>query len=484
VHRLALPFLLAAVLVSSAAAETIRGTVGADVLRGGPGADRISGRAGNDRIDVAYGGSDRVACGAGNDLVVADRADRVGGDCETVVRRLSSDPFSGSRSQHATAVEPDDAASGSNVVAVYQVGRIASGGAAGIGFSVSRDAGRSWRSGILPGTGTASDPAVAWDAAHRVWLASTLGVAVMNSVMVSRSTDGLHWQAPTVLAMGRILDKEWIGCDNGAQSPFLGRCYVVYTDDELHRMVVQTSDDGGHVWTPPVRISADLLGAQPAIRPDGSLVVLAVDLPQDGRGVQLAFRSSDGGATFAGVSVASFVWHQPRTLRAVPLPTTAVGADGTVYAAWEECVSGTRCSANQVVLSQSTDGTSWSAPVAVTHGGADHFATGLGADPAQAGRLALVYAVVEAGSCASGSCRLGAGFTSSLDGGTTWRQPRRLDATPFPEEWTARAGGHMVGDYYSVAFADGRAVPVFALAEPPVGGRLREAIFATSLPVG
>ena len=39
----------------------------------------------------------------------------------------------------------------------------------------------------------------------------------------------------------------------------------------------------------------------------------------------------------------------------------------------------------------------------------------------------------------------------------------------------------MVGDYFSTSFASGRVVPVFALAAPPVGGRLREAIFAASL---
>jgi hypothetical protein len=41
----------------------------------------------------------------------------------------------------------------------------------------------------------------------------------------------------------------------------------------------------------------------------------------------------------------------------------------------------------------------------------------------------------------------------------------------------------MVGDYFSASFANGRAVPVFALAEPPLGSRFREGIFAASLAV-
>jgi hypothetical protein len=61
--------------------------------------------------------------------------------------------------------------------------------------------------------------------------------------------------------------------------------------------------------------------------------------------------------------------------------------------------------------------------------------------------------------------------------------PRRLHAQPFPTTWAPRAeGGRMVGDYFSTSYAADRVVPVFALAAPPLQGRLREAIFAASLP--
>jgi hypothetical protein len=43
--------------------------------------------------------------------------------------------------------------------------------------------------------------------------------------------------------------------------------------------------------------------------------------------------------------------------------------------------------------------------------------------------------------------------------------------------------GSMVGDYISTSFAGGRAVPVFVLATPPRRDNLREATFASSLPV-
>ena len=70
---------------------------------------------------------------------------------------------------------------------MFQVGRSRNGGATSIGFSTSRDGGRTWREGILPGltvnttprgpVARASDPVVAYDAAHGVWLANTLAIA-------------------------------------------------------------------------------------------------------------------------------------------------------------------------------------------------------------------------------------------------------------------------------------------------------------------
>ena len=65
-------------------ADCVKGGKRGDRLRGGQGRDRLSGGAGRDRIDAADGRRDRVRCGPGQDRVVADRKDRVAGDCERV----------------------------------------------------------------------------------------------------------------------------------------------------------------------------------------------------------------------------------------------------------------------------------------------------------------------------------------------------------------------------------------------------------------
>ena len=487
-RRAALLVVLALVFAGSAAAAAIQGTARNDVLVGSPTADRIDARGGNDRIMAAFGGRDRVSCGPGRDLAVADGADRVDADCETVVRRISVDPFVDLTGQHETAVEPSSVAFGSTVVATFQVGRFPDGGASGTGFAVSRDAGRTWRQGILPGLGRSSDPVVAYDAVHATWLITALAIVPRQvSVVVSRSADGLHWSAPLTAHPGPDLDKEWLACDNNAASPFHGRCYLVFTDIGGHRILLESSDDGGVTWSAPVRVSSELIGVQPLIRPDGSLVVLAIDVDRSS-GFVVTARSTNGGASFETARrISDLQFRSLSPLRSFPLPSATAAPDGTLYAAWHDCRFRSGCAHHDIVLSRSTDGVSWSLPqrlpLVPAGSDVDAFLPGLGVDPADPSRLGLVYGFFRAGTCTRGACQLEFGFASSRDRGQTWSVPLRLDAIPMPLTWLPTTGdGRMAGDYFSVSFAAGRAVPVFALAAPPRGGRYREGIFAAPLP--
>jgi hypothetical protein len=466
--------LLALVLVGSAGAATIRGTKKAD------------------RIQSAFNAVDRINCGAGLDLVAADLADRLSG-CEIVERRLSVDPYKNSDSQHESAVEPDSFSFGSTVVSVFQVGRRENGAAANIGTAVSTDAGRTWQRGFLPGTTVnatppgpevgASDPSVAYDAVHGFWLASTLTIERSSShIYVARSTDGRTWSSPVDAAVGPILDKEWIACDNGAASPFKGRCYLAYSDDQKNITVVQFSTDGGATWSPPTRAGAILVGAQPVIRPDGTLVVVAGDYHGEEAlsGSMIALRSIDGGASFTRIVVSDLQAADNDPMRAIALPSVDVDSNGTIYAVWHDCRFRSSCTRNDMVLSTSADGTTWSAPVRIplapVSSGMSFFIPGVAADPARPGGLALVYAYFQ-----GGSKLLGMGVAQTRDG-RTWKV-QRLDPQAMSTAWLPRAeGGRMVGDYFSVSYAGDRIVPVFALARAPVTGRLRQGIFATSLP--
>jgi hypothetical protein len=492
--------LLALIVAAPAAAATIHGLPHVPLIVGTEAADRISAGKGNHFVQVAWGAVDSVDCGTGFDVVSADLSDKIAGNCKIVSRRLSVDPSTNPSSQHETAVEPDDAAWGSTVVAAYQVGRFSTGASSNIGFALSQDSGRTWHRGLLPSVtvesvppGTqraASDPSVAYDAVHNVWLIGTLTLEQSSShVLVARSTDGQHWSAPVTVATGPLLDKDWFACDNGATSLFRGRCYATYTDDQKNITVSQWTTDGGATWSPPVTATGVLVGTQPAVLADGTLVVIAGDFRNSAatQGAISGARSTDGGVTFTPITVSDFQAANNNPMRSISLPSLEVDAAGTLLATWADCRFRPGCTANDIVLSSSRDGgLTWSAPVriptAALSSTQSSFIPGLAADPVHADHLALVYAYFLAGSCARGACQLGVGFVQSADGGATWTAPQQLDAEPMSVTWLAKAeGGRMVGDYFSAEFAQDRVVAVYALAAAPVNGRLREAIFAASL---
>jgi hypothetical protein len=484
-------------LVGTRGADTIAGLAGrdrllgaggADVLDGGPGADVVEGGAGADRVVAQYDGArDTVRCGDGADLVNADLADSVARDCELVGRRLSRDPYTDPASRHETEVEPDSLTVGHTTVATFQVGRRFDGGATNVGFATSSDDGRTWRSGLLPGLtaasrpagphARASDPVVAYDALHGTWLISTLALQDPTArLAVSRSADGLAWGAPVFAveatsSQGIALDKNWIACDNGAASPFRGRCYLAYTDTLRNdRIAVTTSSDGGLTWSPPAGVPVtNAVGALPVIRPDGRLVVVYL------RGADAieASVSEDGGATFALPETVSDVQARNAPgLRFFPLPAADVDPrSGRVWVTWHDCRFSAGCSTNSVVVSTSDDGRAWTAAARVTSG-RHAFLPTVGIHPTS-GRAALAYHVLGAGG------GIDVELVESRPGGG-WGAPRRLSARTMRPEWLPdTTSGRMLADYISVHYAGSRPLVVWVLASQPVGTSLRQAVYAT-----
>src|SRR5919206_2594973 len=124
----------------------------------------------------------------------------VSASANVALTRIAVDPFTNSTSQHKTIVEPDTYSFGSTIVAAAQSGRFFNGGASGIGWATSTNSGVSWTSGVLPGITTfnsppgpyarVSDPSVAFDARHNVWMVSSLALNSSPSgvaVIVNRS---------------------------------------------------------------------------------------------------------------------------------------------------------------------------------------------------------------------------------------------------------------------------------------------------------
>ena len=473
----------------------LRGTNRADLILATPQSDSINGRGGDDRIGTAWDWQpDNVRCGSGRDLVNADPKDVVAADCEVVSVQLSRDTTLDWRAEHETEVEPSSYAWGSRIVAAFQVGRYSDGGAAAIGWATSTDGGVRWRNGLV---GTApydrvSDSVVAYDAVHKWWLIAALGAAPRTlDVAISRSRDGLTWSPWQVAASepAEDYDKEWLACDNWATSPFRGRCYLAYVDTTTFQLGLRWSGDGGLTWSRvtevPTGEKTEFTGPLPLVRPNGAVVVPFTSFgPLSGVDEVKDVRSTDGGVTWgSSYRISTLSDEEPMDIRAPPLPSAGVDAGGRAYVVWQDARYRDTSGANDIVLTSSPDGMTWSAltrlPLPVTNG-ADYFLPAIAGDPGARGHIAVLYhSVALPPSCALfvPGCeeRIDVWLVESRDGGLTWSASKRLNVESMPVPWLAPTSlGAMLGDYVSVSFVRGRAVPVFALASQYTG----EAIFA------
>ena len=415
--------------------------------------------------------------------------------------QISTDTFTDADAQHATEVEPDTFSFGSTIVSAFQVARIVDGGGADVGFSTSTDGGKTWTSGLLPGLtvnykgGTfsaASDASVGYDAAHGVWLICTLPIGNNDLVAVSRSTDGINWSNPVLVTNNIDSDKNWIVCDNTSTSQFYGHCYVEWdspADGDL--VFMSTSVDGGKTWG-AAKTTADSLsgiGGQPLVQPNGNVVVPIVSLFT---GDMAAFSSNNGGSTWSTeVNIATEIEHgDAGGIRSPGLPTADIDGAGNIYLIWSDCRFRSGCNANDLVMSTSADGKTWTSPVRLpivpVNSAIDLFIPGLGIDHSTSGasaHLAVTTYAYSNTNCNESTCQLYVGFTTSQDGGKTWTAGKVL-AGPMKLSWLPNSqNGLMVADYLSVSYANGQPFGVFAVAKAPSGGKYNEAMYTTTTPL-
>jgi len=449
---------------------------------------RAIGRIPRRRILIAVGASALLCTAAGPALTATAASSPL---------QISTDPFTqatckgSAATNHHAEVEPDSFSYGSTIVAAFQVGRIYDGGACAIGFSTSTDNGASWtNNGLLPGitrwTGgghndRATDASVAYDAKHGAWLISSLSLLETpdihgNAVLTSRSTDGgSTWGNPATTATGGDLDKNWIVCDNTPASPFYGTCYTEWDDHGSgNRLQMSRSTDGGLTWSAPTTNNTGVIGGQPVVRPDGTVIVPTANANETAIG---AFNSTNGGTTWSTATTIASVAHHTvaGSLREGPLPSAEIDGAGTVYVAWTDCRFRRACKANDIVLSHSLNatGTSWSpvsrVPIDATNSGIDHFIPGLAVNrstSAGTAQLGLTYYFYPAG-----STQLGVGFTSSANAGGTWSTPVTV-TSGMASTWAATTSqGRMVGDYISTSYgSDNLAHGIYGAANAPTTG--------------
>ena len=431
----------------------------------------------------------------------------VGSSGALTLTQVSSDPYTDTDAQHATEVEPDTFSWGNTVVSAFQVGRVYGGGASDLGWATSTDGGTNWSHGFLSGitvnqggsNSQVSDAAVVYDAKHGEWL--IVGLPIDSSgnaagVTVNRSSDGLNWGSAiqAVGFDGQGYDKQWVTCDDTSTSPHYGNCYIevdVTSSNNLESMAVST--DGGQTWSalghPADQPSG--LGGQPLVQPNGTVVV-----PYSANGSAIrAFTSTDGGSSWGSSVLVSNISSSTVAggLRAGDgLPSAEEDSSGKVYVVWQDCRFRSGCSSNDIVLSSSTDGATWSAvtrvPIDATTSTVDHFIPGLAVDRTTSGgtaKLGLYYYFYPNASCSTSTCQLEVGYISSTNGGSTWSAAQTV-AGPFSlSQIASTSQGSMVGDYISASVVNGNAVGMFAVGAAPTGGlAFNEGMFtAGALPI-
>ena len=413
--------------------------------------------------------------------------------------QISNDTFTNTSSQHETEVEPASFAVGKTIVSVFQMGRFTDGGSSDIGFATSTDGGTTWTHGNLPGitniegTGSydrASDTSVTYNGKFKLWLVETLalsnsGGAHGAAVLVSSSTDGITWNNPSTVSIvesGGFYDKPWIGCDNTPTSPFFGNCYVEWDDfSQVDLIEMSTSTDGGKTWSPKKTTGGNAIGngGLPMVQPNGTVIVVIDDAFLSS---VLAFKSTNGGSTWSTPATVTPIDEHAVAggMRALPLIAAQMDAAGKVYVVWADCRFRANCAENDIIMTTSTDGVSWTSPARIpidpVTSTVDHFTPGfaiLRGTTGSKAHLALTYNFFPKAACSS-SCSLGVGFIESTSGGTTWTAPHTLAKGINPNWLPSTTSGLMVGDYMTVSFPAQKAHGVFATATAPVGSTLNE----------
>jgi hypothetical protein len=429
---------------------------------------------------------------------------------QTSLVRISNDNLTNTDSDHKTEVEPSTFAWGSTIVSAFHVARrpgTIGWGSGDVGYSTSTDGGKTWKFGDLPGLtvnyksgtyGAAADPSVAYDAKHGQWLISTLPLAGLSSssgligdVAVSRSTDGLTWGNPVIIDKTHLDDKSWTVCDNTTTSPFYGNCYTEW-DQAFGSgdVLMSVSGDGGQTWGPGLASSdhAGGLGGEPLVQPNGTVIV-----PFQGGGIDV-FSSTNGGVSWGkSQQIATIQSHFVAAgLRNPNLPSAGIDGAGTIYVVWSDCRFRSKCSSNDIVMSTSTNGTTWSAvariPIDATTTTVDHFIPGIGVDPTTSGanaHLTIVYYYYPTASCTTSTCQLDVGYTTSVDGGATWTAGAKIAGPMKISSLPVSDNGPMVADYIGVSYVNGSPFGVFAVAQALVGKTFNEAMYTTktALPV-
>lgn len=430
-------------------------------------------------------------------------------------------------------VNPTDPA---NLIGVYQQDRFSTGGASGLGTSVSRDGGASWSAlpvgalptfsrcaGAAPGSvgdyERATDPWVTFTpsgTAYQMSLSFNDTRNLHNAMLVSTSTDGGHsWGPPQELIVDTnptvFNDKNSMTADpHEADFVYAVWDRLVFPNERARGVshlttaafegptyFTRTTDDGA-TWEMARSIfnpgrNDQTIGNQIAVLGDGTLVNIMTVFRNDrstGRqgGTISVLRSADRGATWSGEIVLDRLGtvgvRDPRDGAPVRtgdiIPSIAADErDGhdEVYAVWQDA-RWNGFVRDQIAFSRSVDGgRTWTPPVRINSAPSSQaFTPAVRVD--DRGNIAVLHYDFRHDTTASPSLDTDVWALFSNDGGRTWRE-ERVTPTSFDMRAAPSARGFFVGDYIGLG-ATGRVFTPFFSASSLSASALGTDTFSTS----
>lgn len=446
-----------------------------------------------------------MALGAVDQRTAASGASPFAAVCNT--QPQSGTLYAGTELEPWLDVDPTSAgeADGPNFIGVYQQDRYSSGGARGLGTSLSTDGGKTYTplaASQLPRFSQcsgnplyerASDPWVSFAPngdAHQISLSFNDTANLDNAVLVSKSTrtqGGTQWSPPITLRRDTnpavFNDKEAITADqNDANYVYAVWDRLVFPNERTRGSSVENTaayrgptwfartTNGGTSWEPARPIfdpgqNDQTIGNQIVALGDGDLVngmiVFSNDNRQRRRGGTVAvLRSLDRGSSWTGqidvdrlgtVSVRDPDTGAPvRTGDIIPeIASDERPASNDLYMVWQDArFNGFQ--RDQVAFSRSTDGgRTWTKAVRISqNNGTQAFTPAIRVD--DEGNIGVTYYDFRNHIPGSPELETDVWFTRSTDGGATWSE-ERVTPTSFDMRTAPVARGFFVGDYEGLA---------------------------------
>ncbi len=369
------------------------------------------------------------------------------------------------------------------LLATFQEGRYADGGAVDCGYALSRDGGLTWSRALIPNLTIgsagryvrATDPVAGFGPQGELYLqtlVSTRGSFETGAVVVSRSLDGgATWSDPLTVVESAdprlFLDKNWLAVNDRAGARFAGRLVSTWSNFTSNSAGATTaitlsssvSDDQGATWSPAANIApagATYQGTQPVFLPDGSLYVVYSEFLSSSDATIIGIRgslSTDGGRSFPAppTRIVGTLngWDDPVLRSGVFLPAaTAARNIGELFVAYTAIVAGSP----RVLVTKSPDrGFNWTAPVIASDQprGVSVMNPAIAVSP-DGRTVAVVF--MDKRNATDGANFVDHYAAVSLDGGVTWQPNLRLTTMSSDVRLAPKTGGgYMLGDYLGLA---------------------------------